>query len=94
MRARVAELVEERGRVAAALAQLDVDCWPSEANFILFRPRSRDGAEVWQRLVDRSILIRNCASWPRLGGCLRVTLGTPTENSAFLAALTDILETP
>jgi len=92
MHRRVSALVEERGRVAAGLAELAVDQWPSGANFILFRPRDRSGPEVWQALVDRSVLVRNCASWPRLDGCLRVTLGTPEENSAFLAALAEILE--
>jgi histidinol-phosphate aminotransferase len=46
---------------------------------------------VWQGLVDRSVLVRNCASWPRLEGCLRVTVGTPEENDRFLAALADVL---
>lgn len=92
MRARVATLVEERGRVAAALDELDVDHWPSGANFILLRPRHRPGQEVWQDLVDRSILVRNCASWPRLDDCLRLTLGTPDENTEFLAALAASLE--
>ncbi|HZA77518.1 MAG TPA: histidinol-phosphate transaminase [Acidimicrobiales bacterium] len=91
MRARVAALVEERGRVAAALAELPVDVWPSGANFVLFRPRERDGAAVWQALLDRSVLIRNCASWPRLAGCLRVTIGTPAEDDAFLAAVAEAL---
>ena len=50
--------------------------------------------DVWQRLLDRSVLVRNCASWPRLDGCLRITLGTPGEYDRFLDALTDILETP
>jgi hypothetical protein len=44
MRARVAALVEERGRLTARLADLPVDVWPSGANFVLFRPRERDGA--------------------------------------------------
>jgi histidinol-phosphate aminotransferase len=92
MRARVASLVEERGRVEAALSALDVDQWPSGANFILFRPRAVDGDDVWTRLVDRSVLVRNCSSWPRLDGCLRVTLGTPEENDRFVDALTEILE--
>lgn len=92
MQARVATLVEERGRVAAALAEMPVTVWPSAANFILFRPDHVDGDDVWQRLVDASILIRNCASWPRLDGCLRITLGTPDENDRFLAALGAILE--
>ena len=41
MEARVARISEERGRVAAALRDLPVDSWPSDANFILFRPRDR-----------------------------------------------------
>jgi histidinol-phosphate aminotransferase len=92
MRARVARLVEQRGRVAAALDELEVDQWPSAANFILFRPRHRSGEEIWAELVERSVLVRNCSSWPGLADCLRVTLGTPEENDEFLAALADVLE--
>ena len=92
MRARVASLVEERGRVAARLAAIPVEQWPSGANFILFRPTTTDGGDVWQALVDRSILVRNCSSWPGLDGCLRVTLGTPEENDLFCNALDQILE--
>ena len=91
MRGRVAELVAERERLMGALAQLDVDLWPSSANFVLFRPRHRDADAVWQGLVDRSVLIRNCASWPRLGGCLRVTIGTAQENDMFISALSNVL---
>jgi histidinol-phosphate aminotransferase len=91
MRARVAGLVEERGRVVAALTDLPIDVWPSAANFVLFRPRERSGDEVWKALVDRSVLVRNCASWPRLDGCLRVTIGSPREDDAFLTALREVL---
>lgn len=91
MRARVAALVEERGRLTAALAELPVDTWPSAANFVLFRPRGRDSREVWQALVERSVLVRDCSGWPRLAGCLRVTVGTPEENDAFVAALREVL---
>jgi len=91
MHRRVAHLVEERGRVEAALADMAVDVWPSAANFILFRPRGRDGDEVWQDLVDRSVLVRNCSSWPGLEGCLRVTLGTTAEDDEFLVALGEAL---
>lgn len=91
MRARVAGLVEERGRLVARLTELPVDVWPSGANFVLFRPRQRDGAEVWKALVDRSVLVRDCSGWPRLSGCLRVTIGTPAEDDAFLEALEDVL---
>jgi histidinol-phosphate aminotransferase len=91
MRARVAGLIEERGRLSAGLGDLDVEVWPSAANFVLFRPRHRLADDVWDALVARSILIRNCAGWPRLDGCLRVTVGTVEENDAFLSALTEIL---
>lgn len=91
MEARVSAIVEERGRLAAALAELPVDVWPSAANFVLFRPRYRDGDEVWQALVDRSVLVRNCAGWLRLDGCLRVTIGTPAEDDLFLDALHEVL---
>jgi histidinol-phosphate aminotransferase len=46
---------------------------------------------VWKDLVERSVLVRNCASWPRLEGCLRVTIGTPAEDDAFLSALAEAL---
>jgi histidinol-phosphate aminotransferase len=91
MERRVSALVEERGRILGALLDLDVDVWPSDSNFVLFRPRQRAGAEVWQGLVDRSVLVRNCSSWPRLAGCLRVTVGTPAENDRFLASLAEVL---
>ena len=92
MRKRVAELVAERDRLVARLLRLDVHVWPSSANFVLFRPLAVDANRVWQALVDRSVLIRNCAAWPRLGGCLRVTIGTPEENETFISALTSVLE--
>ena len=91
MEARVARISEERGRVAAALNDLPVDSWPSDANFILFRPRDRDANDVWRALLDHSVLIRNCASWDGLRGCLRVTIGTAEENDRFLHALKESL---
>ena len=91
MEARVARISEERGRVEAALHDLPVDTWPSDANFILFRPRDRDADEVWRSLLEQSVLIRNCANWDGLRGCLRVTIGTPEENDRFLNALKESL---
>jgi len=64
--------------------------WPSGANFVLFRPPGGDGNEVWQQLVDASVLVRNTASWDHLDGCLRVTVGTPDDNTRFLTALRNI----
>ncbi len=58
----MAMLNEERGRIAAALADLPVETWPSDANFILFRPSARTAAEVWADLLAASVLVRDCSS--------------------------------
>jgi len=93
MNERVASIIEQRGRVSAALLSLGVEVWPSQSNFILFctSPTGQTGDEVWQALVDRSVLVRNCSSWPRLSDCLRVTVGSPADNDRFIQALTDVL---
>ena len=91
MQGRVATIVEERGVLARALAELPLDTWPSGANFVLIRPREKDGQKVWEELLERSVLVRNFSSWPRLEGCLRVTVGTTAENQAFLSALREVL---
>jgi histidinol-phosphate aminotransferase len=87
MEARVAMLNEERGRITAALAELPVETWPSDANFILFRPITRTARQVWDDLLASSVLVRDCSTWPGLDECLRVTVGMPAENDRFLAAL-------
>jgi histidinol-phosphate aminotransferase len=91
MHVRVDAIVAERQRITAALRELPVDVWPSDANFILFRPRSKPGGDVWRQLVDRSVLVRDCSSWPRLEGCLRVTIGTRADDDAFIVALQEVL---
>lgn len=91
MAARVARMIEQRGAIQAGLGELGIEFWPSQSNFVLFRPPGGAGSELWQQLVDRGVLVRNCASWPRLEGCLRVTVGTRDENRAFLDALAAIL---
>jgi histidinol-phosphate aminotransferase len=92
MDARVEQIVAERERISARLGQLDLDVFPSGANFILFRPRGKPGRQVWQELLDRSILIRDCSGWPRLTDCLRVTIGTVDENDEFLLAIEEIVQ--
>ena len=92
MDARVAALVEERGRLTARLGELPLEVWPSGANFVLVRPKTLDGDVLWHELLDRSVLVRNFASWPRLEGCLRITIGTASEDDALLAALEEILQ--
>jgi histidinol-phosphate aminotransferase len=91
MEQRVASLVEERGRVFATLAATDgIDASPSGANFVLFRVAG-DAHDLWKRLLARNVLVRDFSSWPRVEGCLRVTIGTPSENDTFLEALAETL---
>jgi histidinol-phosphate aminotransferase len=79
----------ERDRVAAALRAIaGVEVFPSAANFLLLRTAT---SELFRRLLDRGVLVRDFSSLPRLEGCVRVTIGTATENDAFLAALRDVL---
>lgn len=74
-----------------ALAALPgVDALPSSANFILFQVADADA--VFAGLKARGVLVKNLnGSHPRLAGCLRVTVGTPEENQAFLRALRETL---
>jgi histidinol-phosphate aminotransferase len=65
--------------------------FPSGANFLLFRPAG-DGHVLWERLVEQGVLVRDFSRWPRLEGCLRVTVGSVEENDAVLAALREVLE--
>ena len=88
---RVAEhlrwVMDERERVLAALDGADgIERFRTDANFVLFRPE--EGAEkVFQRLLTAGVLIRNLNRPGPLANCLRVTIGTPAENTAFLDAL-------
>jgi histidinol-phosphate aminotransferase len=92
MERRVSVLVEERGRVAAALGDLGIEVFPSGANFVLMRMRDHDARGVWGRLVDAGVLIRDCSGWSHLDGCLRVTIGLSEENDRFLAAMAAALQ--
>jgi histidinol-phosphate aminotransferase len=91
MEERVASLVEERGRLFAALADMPgLAPVPSGANFVLVSVDG-DAHRLWERLVDHGVLVRDFSSWPRVEGCLRVTVGTAAENDVFLAALGAVL---
>jgi histidinol-phosphate aminotransferase len=85
------QVATERDRVAAALRAMDgVEVYDSAANFLLFRTPRPD---LFDRLLDDGVLVRDFSAKPRLEGCLRVTIGTPEENDDFLAAMAAALET-
>lgn len=82
--ASVATLVADRDRLAANLRRRGVTVNRSEANFLLIGvPGMPDSALLWQRLLDSGVLVRDVG----LPGWLRVTVSTPADNAAFLAAL-------
>lgn len=84
MEERVQLIKAERRRIETQLATHDIEVWPSGSNFVLFRPRTRSAKDVWESLLESGVLVRDCSSWARLSGCLRVTVGTPDENTLFL----------
>jgi histidinol-phosphate aminotransferase len=82
-----AAIMAERTRLVGEMKHIPgVQPYPSAANFILFNTA---GAErVFDGLKRRGVLIKNLhGSHPALVECLRVTVGTPEENSRFLDAL-------
>ncbi len=85
----------ERARLLERLRAVPgVTAFDSAANFVLFRLGGGTAAadRVFAALKSRGILIKNRAhAHPLLAGCLRVTVGLPAENDAFVAALTSSL---
>ena len=85
--AQAAAIRNERTRLLTELRRIPgVEAYASDANFILFRVATAD--QVFSGLKQRGVLIKNLnGTHPLLADCLRVTVGTPDENSQFLSAL-------
>ncbi|MFC5510667.1 histidinol-phosphate transaminase [Massilia jejuensis] len=85
--AQAASIIAERERMMPELAALPgVQVFPSKANFITLRVP--DAAAVGAKLLDQKVLIKNLSKMHgSLANCIRVTVSTPEENSAFLNAL-------
>jgi histidinol-phosphate aminotransferase len=83
---------EERGSMARALAETPgVRPFASEANMIL--ARVPDAKRVFEGMRARGVLVKNVSGLhPLLANCLRITIGTPEENPAVLAALRGALQ--
>jgi len=83
----------ERESMLKALAAMEqVETFPSRANFILFRLSGHNAGTVFESIRADGVLIKNMnAQTGALKNCLRVTIGKPEENVAFLAALTKAL---
>ncbi len=85
-------LLQGRAELQVALAALPVvaHIFPSDANFLLTRFRPDAGA-VYQHLLDRGIVVRR-PSQASCAGTLRLTVGTPAENDALVAALREFVD--
>ncbi|MDQ3987106.1 MAG: histidinol-phosphate transaminase [Actinomycetota bacterium] len=81
---------KERDRLVPELGALGATVYPSKANFILFRVD--DATRVWNALLDKGVLVRNYSGHRLLRGCLRVTVGLPEENDAFVSAIQEVLD--
>lgn len=84
------ELVkQERPRIFAALDNLKVTYWKSQANFFQIEP-TMDADILVDLLLNEGIMVRPVAGFGS-PGCIRVTVGTKEANDAFIAALTTVL---
>lgn len=86
-RARIATVLGERDRLAVALASAAGvrAVYPSSANFLCVR--FADAPRTYRALLAAGIVVRDVSRYPGLADCLRITVGTPRENAALLAAL-------
>ena len=85
--AQAKDLREQRARLLQALAALPgVQPFPSEANMVL--ARVPDAAKAFEGLKAHGVLVKNVSKMhPLLANCLRLTVGTASENDQLLAAL-------
>jgi len=76
--------VSERDRLSKDLLDLDLvtKVYPSDANFIL--TEVKDAAAVYHHLVEQGIIVRDRSKVILCEGCLRITVGTSTENETLL----------
>lgn len=83
-----ANIRQQREKLIAALQKMSaIKVFPSQANFVLFKTVTRNANDVFHYLVDNKIMLKNVSAQYLLENCLRVTVGTETENEAFLAVL-------
>ena len=81
-------ILKERDRLKQRLASLKMvnKIYPSDANFVLIN--IDDASKVYKYLIDEHIIIRNRSS--QISNCIRITVGTPTENDKLINALKKI----
>jgi histidinol-phosphate aminotransferase len=69
-----------------------ITAYPSAANFILFKTPDHQATDIFNAIKQQGVLIKNLSpQGGLLADCLRVTIGKPEENEAFITALTKSL---
>jgi len=83
----IKETLIQRDNLVLGLKHFDfvVDIYPSDANFILVKTTDANG--IYNYLVDKGIIVRNRSKVELCEGCLRITVGTPAENTLLLEEL-------
>ncbi len=79
-------LLQERTRMMDAFEMLPIchKVYPTDANFFL--AKMTDATKIYNYLVDKGIIVRNRNRVQLCQNCLRITIGTKTENSDLIAA--------
>jgi len=83
-------VIVSRDRVSGALRQRGFEVLPSQANFVFARHPDHSGEALAKGLRERAVLVRRFAE-PRISDFLRISIGTPEQCDALIAALEDIL---
>lgn len=83
--------VKERDKLVQALYdnKLSDQVYPSDANFIL--AKFNDANEIYQKLLNEGIVVRNRSSIKLCENCLRITIGTAEENDQLIQALKKLI---
>ena len=80
-------LLQERARLISAFRDLPIceGIYPTDANFFL--AKMTDAQKIYDYLVNKGIIVRNRTRISLCNNCLRITIGTKTENAELLSAL-------
>ncbi len=87
----VSQVKSGRDRVTAALKSLGLYSWRSEANFLLARIGERH-SEFVSAIRQRGILVRDRSTDSGCEGCVRITIGTDSQTTELIAALTAVVQ--
>lgn len=88
--AAIGGIIAERQRMFNSLGpqKAVARIWPSQANFLLVQ--FHDAESVLSHLQAERILVRDFSTQPGLDNCARITIGSPAENDALLAAIAKV----